>query len=134
MKSENNKDILLKSEILSELEINNAQRQLDEWCEKIPFSPIRKFSSETEFITLVKHACFTASVRSHLVQRKAKVNEIQDDDGDCPAASIDESKVDLWEHEVPVKLDFEETSISFPLVETRSRSKWEEIFFPLKFK
>jgi TPR repeat protein len=123
MKSENNKDILLKSEILSELEINNAQRQLDEWCEKIPFSPIRKFSSETEFITLVQHACFTASVRSHLVQRNAKVNEIQDDDGDCPAASIDESKVDLWEHEVPVKLDFEETSISFPLVETRSRSK-----------
>jgi hypothetical protein len=124
MKSDNKTEIQLKTDTISDSEINDAQQQLDQWCEKIPFSPIRKFSSETQFVGATKHACFSASVCSHLVQRKAKTIEIPDDEGDCPASvTIDESKVDLWKLDIPVKPDFAESNKSVVLSETRSRVK-----------
>jgi TPR repeat protein len=122
MKLNNNTDILLKSEIVSGPEINDAQHQLNEWCEKIPFSPIRKFTLETQFVGVTKHACFTASVCSHLVQRKAKTIEVPDDEGDCPASvTIDESLVNVWSVDVPVNLAFEESETSISLHESRTR-------------
>lgn len=124
MKSQNTTKIKLQTDTISDPEINDAKQQLDKWCEKIPFSPIRKFSSETQFVGVTKHACFTASVCSHLVQRKAKTIEVPDDEGDCPSpVTIDESKVELWKLDIPVKADFEESIESTVLSETRSRIK-----------
>ena len=112
-------DLFLKRDVKDEALIAKCKSILDKWTDEIPFSPIRRFTNETRFISAAEFAAYKITVTTQIERRELKAHREPYRGEPLPSnPHFDES--DLWNEILPVEADFNEhTTKSYPLDDSR---------------
>ena len=99
--------------------ITRCQALLDAWSGGIPFSPIKKLGTKTEFVSATEIATYKTTVTSQLEKRWLEDHEVPYRGQSLPAESRPRSEFDPWQMEFPRCADFGKHHHSIDLPDTR---------------
>jgi hypothetical protein len=111
--------LFLKREIQDEALISKCKTVLDHWSDQIPFSPIKKLGTKTEFLSATEYAAYKTTVTSQIEKRWLKDHEEPYREQDLPSKFRAKSQIDPWQMDFPQFADFTPHQHSKDLFETR---------------
>ncbi len=92
---------------------------LDEWSDRIPFSPIKKLGSKTEFVSAVEHATYKTEVGTQIEKRWLEEHEVPYYDEELPPSPLPKSSIDPWKISFNPFADFKKHHRTQEMLETR---------------
>ncbi len=99
--------------------IERCKAILDEWSGRIPFSPIKKLGSKTEFISAVEHATYKTRVTTQIEKRWLEDHEQPYREEKLPPDPLPQSRFDPWKFNFPPFADFSKHKRSQQVFDTR---------------
>ena len=103
--------------------IAGYQKMLDEYAESVPFTQIKNFTKQTDFVTAIEHATYEVTVQSQVEERRLIIKRRTPYDGNPPIERLprqpkDVSTINPWQIEFQRAADFEAHTQSKILVDT----------------
>lgn len=93
---------------------------LDQWSSSIPFSPIKKLGSQTQFVSAIAHVTYRTTVTTQIEKRWLEDHEEPYREQELPETHRPKSEFDPWETDFDCVSDFKPHRQSKVLFETRS--------------
>ena len=93
------KGLFLVREIQQENNVADCQNALDAWSANIPFSPIKRFSVQTQFVSATEYAAYKTTVTSQIESRWLQEHEVSYSDQPVPETPVPLSGIDAWKVE-----------------------------------
>ena len=113
------KGLFLVREIQQENNVADCQNALDAWSANIPFSPIKRFSVQTQFVSATEYAAYKTTVTSQIESRWLQEHEVSYSDQPVPETPVPLSGIDAWKVEFSKFADFKPHKQSLELPQTR---------------
>jgi DnaJ-class molecular chaperone len=110
--------LFLKRDVQDEALIAQCKTVLDNWSNKIPFCPIKKLGSKTDFISATEFATYKTTVTTQIEKRWLKDNEVPYQGQPLPSKFRPGSEFDPWKMSFPRLADFASHHNSRDLAET----------------
>src|SRR5664280_2043415 len=99
-------ELFLTRGVKDPLIIERCKAILDEWSGRIPFSPIKKLGSETEFVSALEYATYKTKVTTQIEQRSLEDHEVPYHEQALPTSPSPKSGIDPWKINLPPFADF----------------------------
>ena len=111
--------LYLTRAVTAEPTIKLYQSKIDAWSDKIPFSPIKQLSRETQFVSATERAAYRTTVTSQIEKRWTENHEVPYRGETLPADGTAQSTVDPRQIHFPQFADFAEHKQSHAVAATR---------------
>ena len=112
-------ELFLKREVQENSLVEQYIVLLDNWSDKIPFSPIKKLGSKTKFVSATENAAYKTSVVSQIEERWLEDHEVPYRDQALPDQFRPGAQFDPWKMNFPQFADFAQHHHSTDLPSTR---------------
>lgn len=112
-------ELFLTRDVKDPLLIERCKAILDDWSDRIPFSPIKKLGSKTEFVSAVEHATYKTKVTTQIEKRWLEEHEVPYNEERLPASPLPKSSIDPWKISFSPIADFSKHHRTQDVVETR---------------
>lgn len=111
--------LFLKREVQDQNLISQCKSILDNWSSRIPFSPIKKLGTKTEFLSVREYAAYKTTVTTQIERRWLEDHDVPYRDQQLPGKLCPKLAVDPWKMPFKQFADFSEHKQSIDLFDTR---------------
>ena len=111
--------LFLKRKVKDDALITQCKNILDKWSNRIPFSPIKKLGSKTEFLSATELATYKTAVTTQIEKRWLEDHDVPYRGEPLPAKIRPKNEFDPWSMPFKRFADFSEHKQSIDLPDTR---------------
>jgi len=112
-------ELLISATTTDHALIDKCRELLDQWSSSVPFSPIHKLGSETEFVEAKSHAVYHTKVTTQIQKRSLLDHEEPYRRQDVPETPLNKARIDPWQYDFPPNSDFAQHRRSKSVFESR---------------